>query len=385
MKSGIRKILTATAIVVAFALAFVGCVDNGVVAPNGASIVLSANPQTVVIDPNTQTPDPQTGRFTGETQIDALLLDENGFLLEGVSIVFRTTAGTLASGGNAIETNENGVASDTLTVTDLSPQQVTVTALSGNLAVTTQVTVQVVGDNILPSASIFASPATQQRIGQLATFNGSTSTDPDGTITCFQWSITSDNPDPGTPNPQILQGQTLAVIQDTYENEQNLTVTLKVSDDAAAAGICNESDPPVPGNLFSPLVDSLNYRIICDNSAPTAVINGPSNVSISINPVSGIAPIILDGRPSFDDDTPSTLMTYLWTCPGAQTGPIDQAFPPEAPNSVVQCNYNVPGNYAATLTVTDRGTGVFDPISGTYECQLSSSPDTINITVNAAP
>ena len=385
MRAGIRAIMAAAAVIGALAIILVGCVDNGVVAPNNSSIVLSANPQTVLIDPNTQTPDPVTGRFTGQTQIDALVLDENGFLLEGVSLVFRTTAGTLASGGQAIETNESGVASDTLTVTDLSPSQVTVTVLSGNLSETTNVTVAVVGDNILPNALIFANPSNQGRINELVTFDGTSSTDPDGTITCFQWTITSDNPDVGVPNPEVIQGQTQATVERTFANEQNLTVTLKVSDEPAAGAICNPTDPPVPGNLFSPLIDSLNYTIVCNNTAPVAVINGPSSVTITLDPVSGAAGLTLDGRPSFDAETPSTQLTYLWACPGAQSGPFDQAFPPDAPNSVVRCNYNAPGDYSATLTVTDRGTGVLDPISGTYECQLNSAPDTIDIDVNPAP
>jgi hypothetical protein len=378
MKTGIRTLGPAIFVVVIVAAVLSGCVDNGLVAPSDSSIRVSANPATVVIDPNTQTPDPDTGRFTGTTAIDAIVLDASGFPMQGISVVFRTTAGTLASGGAANETDANGVVSDTLTVTDLAPSSVTVQALSGNLEGETTVTVAIVGDNILPNASFSVDPTSPGQVGELITFDGRASTDPDGGITCYQWTLTSDNPD--GVNPEVIQGQTAAVVTKTFTNEQNLSVTLKVSDQTDAGNICDPADPPVPGNLFSPLIDSRTYNITCANNPPVARIvsdNGLVEVTLPAgSSPTDTASVLLDGRQSFDPE--GTFLLYTWACPGAQSGPFDQSGPNDDPNSLVQCNYT-PGTHPnVSLYVTDLGW----PTPG--ECVRQSTTEFVTVIVTIA-
>ena len=55
-----------------------GCEDSALTAPTDGAIVLRVNPSTLVIDPNTQQPDPVTLRFTVQASVEALLVDGAG-------------------------------------------------------------------------------------------------------------------------------------------------------------------------------------------------------------------------------------------------------------------------------------------------------------------
>jgi PKD repeat protein len=88
-----------------------------------AAITLTADPTSL----------PETG---GEVTLLALVRDDTGQPLPGATVNFRTEAGTLASGGRFITTDENGEATDTLTVSAADAQgepddRITVTVEAG--------------------------------------------------------------------------------------------------------------------------------------------------------------------------------------------------------------------------------------------------------------
>jgi len=85
---------------------------------DGINIVLTANPVTV-ISPN----------FT--TDLTATAFDNSNNPLRDVPIIFTTTAGDLASRGSILRTNNNGQATDRLTL--LSESSATVTVISGSI------------------------------------------------------------------------------------------------------------------------------------------------------------------------------------------------------------------------------------------------------------
>jgi hypothetical protein len=357
MKTGIRTFGWALVVVAMLTAVVSGCEDNGLVAPTDSTLRVSANPATVVIDPNTQIPDPDTGRYTAETQLDAIVLDPNGFPMEGVSLVFRSSAGTLTSGGAAIETNGSGVASDILTVTDLSPNSITVEALSGNQEGSTTVTVVVVGQNIPPVASLTATPSPSGRVGEQVTFDGSASSDPDGAITCFKWRITTN--DPASPPEQYYQGAIRDTIRRTYDVEQTLGVDLWVSDLTGDGpdNTCQTCDATNSGDaclvddaLFAGRDNIISYVIDCPNARPVArmIPSGATDVTIDVD--NGYATLIIDGSLSSDEETASQDLEYFWKCQpaeGTQGGlGVDS----------VTCTYNTAGLYTATLYVTDLGT-----------------------------
>lgn len=219
-----------------------------------------------------------------------------------------------------------------------------------------------------PQAVVTISPPGEGQAGHPVIFDGSASFDPEGSVTCFQWQLLSDNPDAGTPNPEIVQGPGASGFQRTFQNEQTLAVTLLVSDRVDI--VCSATEPE-PEASFSPLASRTLYPIGCANPAPTAVIAGPDPIRAT-GTASTLTSTTLDGTLSSDGETP--IDRYVWSC-GNEFAPISVT--PDG--SVVMCRYRL-GTYTATLSVTDQGTGVVDPITGTFECPRSSQ-DSVTIEI----
>ena len=91
MRTGIR-ILGPMALLALVAVMVSGCEDTDLTAPIDSAVVIRANPSTMVIDPNTQQPNPNTLQFEAQSTIEALLVNSNGQPLQGVSVFFSTTA-----------------------------------------------------------------------------------------------------------------------------------------------------------------------------------------------------------------------------------------------------------------------------------------------------
>jgi hypothetical protein len=336
-----------------------GCEDSPLIAPVDSDFLLVANPATVTIDE----PD---GETEAGTIITAQLFDVSNFPMEGVTISFSASGGSLAlSAGGAealppviVDTNANGLATVYLTLTLTDDSSIEVVARSGTLSASATVTKVVTPGNMQPEAYISSIPDNRQQVNIPVNFSGLNSLDPDGDdITCYKWTINSSIP----AEDKVLQGHVRASIIERYNQEQTLTVTLHVSDDPEYAAFCNEceGDPAACGasdSNFSPFFDSLDpqYEIVCDLTDPLVFAGPDQTVTLAGADVD----VSLDGSNSRDDD--SATLTYNWTC-GNGTLPVS--------TSQVTCTYDSASVFTARLTVTN-------------DCGLSASDD-VRITVNA--
>jgi len=321
----------ALALLAALALT-AGCEDSGVIAPSDGQMIVTANPTTVEID---EAADPPEGQST----ITAQLFDASGFALQGVDVLFRTSDGSLASSPpgqepTAIETDANGVARDVLTLSLSDDDTVEVTASSGTLSGSVQVTKS--SGNQPPEAIIDADPADEQAVDAWVTFDGSASSDPDGAITCYKWTISG-------ASTEVVQGTSATIVSRRYTEAQALNVVLRVSDLSDSATWCNTctGGPATCGaddSWFNGFQDSIAYDIVCDLTGPVAAA-GPDQIAALSG---GQALVPLDGSASRDAE--SGIVSYSWQC-GNGTAALQGA--------EVTCTYTATGIYTARLTVTN--------------------------------
>ncbi len=353
-----RYAVTMSIAALALAFALTGCEDTAVTVPTDGVITMNANPGTVVLDPD-------NGITTGTSKITAAVFESTGAALQGVSVRFSTSGGALASNGSPVKTDANGLAFDTLTVTTTDPAEITVTAESSSVVQTVTVALQIVGANQQPRATIVDVPQHEQEIGKTVLFDGSASLDPDGQITCYQWTIDSDN----DAYDELVQGPAASALQRQYPVEQSLSVVLRVSDSATAGAQCQPGGTPVSQNLFSPFVGTLAYAITCRNTPPVA------NAGPDLSAIPSTNQLVLDGCASSDSD--GVIDRYNWVCGNGQPAVANPSLPCQA-----FCRYQTPGTFTATLTVFDNGNGAIDPNTGTYACQKQDS-DTATVTITA--
>jgi len=362
MRTLMRSSMTA-AFLVALAIAS-GCEDSPVTAGKDFTMGLVATPSTVVIDP-------PHGISSAETTIVATVLNVGGAPQSGLTVYFSNTSGVLASGTGGVMTNGNGIASDVLTVRSQDTAEITVTASSGSLTQTVKVTKTTAAVNRPPVAVIVATPAAQQTKNKTVVFDGSSTSDPDtgDFISFYRWVITSTNPDTAE-NPIIREGAGVSGVSfpslttGTFQNVQDLTVVLQVTDNRGAT-----SQATIP------------YKIVavnCSaNTKPTAVIAGAPTQQV-FGAAGSTQTFLLDGTLSFDPETP-VIESYTWNC-GNGSIPSPQGVPP----SKAVCRYLVdatPRTYTATLVVSDKGTGVIDPATGQYFCAAESAPASVQVVV----
>lgn len=380
-------ILGLTALVLA-ALLVGGCENTELTAPSDGVIVLAANPNNVDFNPDdpNQERDPDTGEMIARSTIIAQIFDADGLPQENVGVVFTTSGGSLASGSTGsiqtVRTNANGIATDVLTLTESQSalQQVEVSARSAALSETVTVFINRIAPDAAPFAVISTNPMDVQGVGRPVIFDGTASFDPDDTdrITMYRWTITSTNPDPGKPNPEILEGPGVSGFDRSFQNVQELTVSLEVSSDPAAPLLFANGDP-VP---YSANVERIGYQIqatACqdlDNQAPTAVIAGPDQITAPLAGGGTGTQIQFDGSLSSDPD--GVIEDYVWNC-GNNTTPTP--LPGQIKPVKVICRYSLVGTYTATLQVRDNGTGVIDPVTGTWRCQKVSQRDEVQVTI----
>jgi hypothetical protein len=210
-----------------------GCERGDVLAPSDGSIILTANPSNVTLDQN----NPDNFALV---EITAQVFEAGGFTASNVTLAFTTTGGQLASGGAELRTDENGVATDTLTIRPGDPDAVTVTVRSGVLTQSVTVTVNC-PDNPAPIAVIVPSGPTAL-VGPPSstvtiTLDGSSSSDGDG-IAEYAWSC---------GNGQIIASQPQAICSYTVDSVSGTvdtyTASLIVTDGRAAP--CEESSTQV--------------------------------------------------------------------------------------------------------------------------------------------
>ena len=158
-------------------------------------------------------------------------------------------------------------------------------------------------------------------------FDGTGSSDPDGTIASYDWDFGDGNTGTG-PQPQH-----------TYVVDGNYTVTLTVTDN-----IGDSSDPV-----------TTTATIDLANQAPTADPNGPYTGTV------GIA-IDFDGSGSTDPD--GTIVAYDWDFGDGNTGTgVNPAY-----------TYAGDGVFDVTLTVTDDAGATSAPVTTTATIALGNQP-----------
>ncbi len=133
------------------------------------SLVISANPMSF----------PAGG---GKSSLRVVAYDEHNSPVPQASIIFICSNGTLASGGNSMLTNANGIAKDTLT----TDKDADVYAYSGKVKSDT-LTVQVDDTPDTPPTAKFSWSPASPAVGATIYFNASQSTDEDGQIVRWEW------------------------------------------------------------------------------------------------------------------------------------------------------------------------------------------------------
>ncbi|MEE8411253.1 MAG: Ig-like domain-containing protein, partial [Acidobacteriota bacterium] len=329
-----------------------GCVNSPLYAPSDGQILVSANPAAIVLD---EFADPPV--TTGSTVVSAHVLDTNGIPQVGVTVFFTTNGGELASAPagqapNALETNDNGFVSDTLTLQLGDPTTVTVTARSGALTGTIAVEKSEVPPNQSPFAIIDIEPAGSALFGQTVIYDATSSIDPDGDpITCYWWQIESSetivNPElpcvPPNSRCEVSQGPNNSILTRSYGTALDpgpstmVVVTLRVTDDPLIA--CPPAGPTESIAAFSGLAVEA-HDVVCDRFMPTA--NGiatPSVLSLSGN---ALVTAQLNGISSSGGD--SGIVSYDWNCDNGDPNPS---------GVLATCDYSMPGTYTVLLTVTN--------------------------------
>jgi len=376
------RTLMRTSMIAAFLAALalaVGCEDSPLAPGKDFTMALVASPSTVLIDP-------AQGIDSAQSSIVATILNASGVPQKGITVFFSNSGGVLASGGAGVVTDSGGNALDVLTVRSVDGAEISVSATSAALTKSVKVAKSTVATNRPPVPLIVPTPRDEQVLGRSVVFDGSNSSDPDtgDFVTMYKWVITSTNHDADKPAIIVVEGPGASGVSfpsdlyTSFVNIQDLTVTLMVTDDKDAPAQFN-SVPPIPVAYRSQV--TLPYRIVAvrcaDNTKPTAVISGAATQQIFGLPGS-IVNFLLDGTLSSDPQTPP-IESFNWNC-GNGSIPF-----PQAPPSKAVCKYTVdqtPRTYTATLVVTDKGTGVIDPITGTYECAAESLPASVQVVVS---
>ena len=331
----------------------VGCEDTALTPGADFTMSLVARPSAVLID---------AAHPEGQASIVATIYSDTGVPQKGITVLFSSTGGTLASGNSGVKTDGDGNAIDTLTVNASSPAEITVTATSAALNDTVKVNKTTSAVNHPPTAAIVASPATEQAVQRQVVFDGSTSTDADAGdfVEVYDWVVTSTAPDPGKVNPIVNHASTSSLVFAGFVGAQTLTVNLVVTDHNGLASTPAQKTYTIKAQLCT------------DNQKPTAVIAGSGTQTV-FGTVGQPKTVTLDGSLSTDLEGP--IAAYTWTC-GNGANPV---VPSGGDGSVVTCDYVVEATshtYTATLVVKDEG---FGPPG--FACEQLSTAATVQIIV----
>ena len=221
-----RTLITASiiaALLVALAIAS-GCEDSPVKIGKDFEMVLLANHSTVRIVPGE--PDPTS-------TLVATIVSDTGVPQPDVLVFFSSTGGDLASNTQAVSTDGNGNAFDTLTVSALDPAEISVTATATTLMQTVKVTKTAVDAclaNTAPTASFLVSNPDPGTVGTSRAVSP-TDTSGDaapGIITSWAWDCGNGTSGGTTSTPTC--NYVVGTATKIY------TITLTVKDDGLGGG-----------------------------------------------------------------------------------------------------------------------------------------------------
>ncbi|MFO7956539.1 MAG: PKD domain-containing protein [Candidatus Brocadiia bacterium] len=193
------------------------------------------------------------------------------------------------------------------------------------------VTITVESANEAPTASASATP-TSGTTPLEVNFDGSASSDGDGTITQYTWDFADGSTGSG------------ATVSHIYSEAGTYNATLTVVDDYGTSAS-----------------DTVTLTVEAPNSPPTA--------SVSATPTSGTVPleVSFDGSGSTDSD--GTVTSYAWDFGDGYSGT----------GSAVSHAYDEAGTYTASLTVSDDD-GATDTASVTINVEEPNAPPVASIT-----
>jgi PKD repeat protein len=178
---------------------------------------------------------------------------------------------------------------------------------------TTSKTFAVAGRPPVPSFTISATPVDS---GQSVSFDGSASTDPDGTIAKYEWDLD------GNGSYETSTGTTPTVTK-TYATPGTLTIGLRVTDNDGISA-------------------TATHTLVVNNRPPTA------SFTISPNPTGPNKVVTFDGSASSDPD--GTIAKYEWDLDG--NGSYETS---TGTTRTVTKSYATQGSVAVGLRVTDSG------------------------------
>ena len=209
-------------------------------------ITLAADPNVITLDPNDpEAPkDPDTGKLLGKAALAAVLIDDEGNPVVGAEVTFSTSAGLLESEGNPVTTGDQGIALDTLAVTEDDAGEVEVTAESGDFTDTLIIPVVVLALNEPPTADA-GDDQTLECPGPV-TRDGSGSSDPNDDIVSFEWFIGEEMiADTETAEVELPVGVTVVtlVVTDATDLSDSDEVTITVEDTTQPAINCPANTP----------------------------------------------------------------------------------------------------------------------------------------------
>jgi PKD repeat protein len=255
-------------------------------------VIVRADPQTI----------PASG---GSSEIVATVLDEFGNRLQGVNVVFSTTAGQLSPGSSV--TDANGEARVTLT----APRTATVTANAGAQSVTIEVTVSSPSVTITP-------PTTAIEAGVPATFTVAPVTAATGNALR---EVVMDFGD-GTAPVRLGNVQGPTAVAHTFRSPGTYTVTATATDTQGIEG-------------RSTIVVSVTDQA----SVSVTLTATPSIVSVSNVSQQGIVTFTASATAGAG----ASITSYTWDFGNGQSGTTT--------GGGINHRYTAPGTYVATVTV----------------------------------
>jgi PKD repeat protein len=195
----------------------------------------------------------QLGAGGGRSLISVYAFDKAMKPLADIPIILSTTYGVLDHGNNVHLTDTNGMVSDYLS----TEKTAKVTAESGGKNVFIEVKVE---DNQLPIADFTISP-NSAKINETVLFDGSLSSDPDGSIVSWEWNFGDGSLGNGERTSHI------------YLKAGTFTVTLKIIDNSGGSKftqktivISSQNQLPIAVFSISPTEQQVENKVFFDAS-----------------------------------------------------------------------------------------------------------------------
>lgn len=315
-------------------LVAVGCDKGQPSAQTDWQLKISADPGEIILDGTS---------VEGTSTIEALVFDKTGNPQKNVDVKLKVTSGdgTITKNDTYQKTDDRGRIVDILT----ARSDTAVTAYAGSLE--KAVTVKVTDGNKSPVAVLTATPKDKCLVNKTVTFSGSGSTDPDDGIKEYQFTVQSNDPDPGEQAVVVRAWDPAATFAPTYRHKQTLTmVKLEVKDYA--------------GNVSAAFLEK-PYEIVDNEGAPTAKLNldGARIQPIDVSgppyppqfPLGHRWPVTASACQSSDVGD-GKIVTYVFSWGDGSADTYE-----DAPVCSTTHSYNAPGEYNVKLIVYDDGDG----------------------------